>query len=348
MSTRERSRRRAEQKVLDWIQGLEAARNEEVVVEGPLFKNAFQEWLDLKDIRASTLADYTTTFNGVFIPAFGKMFVDEITFEDIELFLNKTRKKRKLSSRTQQKHLTLLRSFFKWAIRRRYTRANPTEGIRVARGAKRLGVALTVEEARRLVEACHSSVVQEVTDSRRENWTQEFRPPEHLFVAVLIALYTALRRGNLLTLTWRDVDLSRGKITIPAERMKANADHQIPIHEDLSVVLKQVLRKRGRYDPDELVLGKELLTISSSFKTALKRADLPDIRWHDLRHTTATWLSARCSYACLRQLLGHSPGNIVTLYYTHVPFEELRSAIDSLPSLISPLADITAVDSETG
>ena len=102
-------------------------------------------------------------------------------------------------------------------------------------------------------------------------------------------------------------------------------------------VLKKRLHDQKRLDPNEPVIGPELKAITKSFKSALRRADLPDIRWHDLRHTFATWMSTRCSYAALRQVMGHSPGS-VTLQYTHVPFEELRQAVDTLPNLLTTAA----------
>jgi integrase len=99
-------------------------------------------------------------------------------------------------------------------------------------------------------------------------------------------------------------------------------------------VLRGLLARRRKIDPDAPVIGTALGEISTSFKAALRRAELPDMRWHDLRHSFATWMATRCTFAALQQLLGHSPG-VVTFDYLHVPFEELRDAVDTLPSLLA-------------
>ncbi len=332
LSTRERERRHAEQRILDWIRQFE--RREEGKTKGERFDRAYAERLSLKDVRPSTLADNRRTFKAIYVPRFGDQLVHEIELKDIEHFLKWLRTERKVSVRTQRKYLFELRSFFQWARRRQYCTADPTEGIKLGRPPKWQGVALTLEQARRLLAACREPIVREVRYTNRAAARQEFQPPEHLLVAVLIALHTGFRRGNITRLRWPQIDLGARKITIAADEMKANAEHVMPIHPELAEVLDWLLRGRHRVDLAAPVLGEELGEIRRSFKSALKSAELPDVRWHDLRHTAATWWGERCPHAVLQQLLGHSPGSI-SLHYVHIPFATLREVVDRMPRLLS-------------
>jgi integrase len=332
LSTRERERRRADQRILDWIRQFE--RREEGGMQGERFDRAYEERLSLKDVRPSTLADNKRTFKAIYTPRFGDQLVHEIELKDIEQFLKWLRTDRKVSVRTQRKYLSELRSFFQWARRRQYCTSDPTEGIKLGRPAKWQGVALTLEQARKLLVACRDPIVRQVTYTNRASAEQKFQPPEHLLVAVLIALHAGFRRGNITRLRWRQIDLGERKITIAADEMKANTEHVMPIHPELAEVLRGLLHGHDRIDLDAPVLGGEFSEIRKSFKSALKRAELPDVRWHDLRHTAATWWGERCTHAVLQHLLGHSPGSI-SLHYVHIPFATLRDVVDAMPRLLA-------------
>ena len=310
--------------------------------ESHCFEDAFREWLKLKDVRPITLKEYQTDLKGVYLPAFERLDVHEIEMRHIEQFLTDLRTKGR-SVRTRRRHLMQVRSFFTWAEMHNYCLENPCVGVKVQPGQKvHHGKALTIEQAQRLLPACRAPIILKMKDGRRpKGWDQKVPPPPYLYMSVLLALYTGLRRSNITRLRWAQVDLKSRKITLPASEMKSKRPHEVPINQDLANLLRKTLKSRRKLDPRSLVLGTSVKSISKSFKSALARAELPNIRWHDLRHTFATWMSTRCSFSALQQLLGHSPGN-VTLRYTHVPFEELRDAVDSLPPLIEE-GDATGV-----
>jgi integrase len=158
---------------------------------------------------------------------------------------------------------------------------------------------------------------------------------------VLGALHTGLRRGNLLGLRWSQVDLGGRRITIPAEETKANAELAIPIHPELAEVLRGLLRGRDRVEPHAPVIGIEVKELKASFLSAARRAGLGHLRFHDLRHTAATWWGERCTHAVLQQLLGHAPGSM-SLKYVHVPFAKLRQVVDRMPRLLAAPAPAVA------
>lgn len=331
ISTGQTKRSKAEQGVLDWIREREAREQEEVAT-ALRFDGAYQEFLDLKDVRAITLQYLTLRFQGIYKPVFGPRGVHEIGRRDIEVFLKEAREARDLKPRTVCEYLTQLRSFFRWARQRGYCLKDPTEGLRGPKSPKRRhGTALTRPEAARLLRAARDPVTLQTSDDRRpDGWDQTWAPPSHLYLAILIALHTGLRKGNVRTLTWNDVDLENRRIFLLAERMKGNEDFSVPIHPELAEALKAC---QPVTDQNELVIGRDLKQIYTSFRSALTRAKLPRMRWHDLRHTAATWWSLRCTHAVVQRLLGHAPADVTGLYQ-HVPFEHLRDEVDKSPWIL--------------
>lgn len=345
VATKQTKRTAAEQYILKWCDE-RIAKEKKKPRKAKLFRVAFEEYLDLEkaDVRESTRVVYRTDFRGVYKPAFGERYVGDVQVGDIERFLADMAKAGR-SARTRKKHLTMLRSFWRWAVRRRYALENPCEGIRVGRGEKREAVALSVEECGRLLAACRAARILTVRDKRRREFKQSFPPPAHLFVSVAASLYTGLRQSNVLGLRWRHVDLGARALTFSPEEMKGKRGLRVPIHRDLDRVLRDVLRAgEKRPDPEDPVIGAQLSGLRKGFQTALDRGEMPPgVTWHGLRHTFATIMAPLCSFACLRELLGHSPGNVVTLHYTHVPWEERLEAVDRFPSLLgSSLAEETA------
>jgi integrase len=348
-----RSKARAVQAASDWCQ--EQIRKAEGKGPVPLttrFADAYRQWTEVKTLKPSTARDLDSCLR-VYTPTFGKRFLDEIKPIDIEKFLKGLEREREVAgereeegkvirwrrtvppatARTRRKHLSNLRSLFTWALRHQLCRRDPTAGIKVARGPKRQGVALTHEEAGRLLKASREDKVLQVGTG----WDQTFHPPPYLYSAVLIALHTGLRAGNVRGLTWGQCDLSKRKITISGSEMKAHEDVSLPIHPELAEHLQGLLRGRRRTPAaDALVLGVEVEAMSKGFKSALGRAELPrTIRFHDLRHSFCSWAATRCPLAVLRALMGHvSPGGSMTLHYTHVPFDEMRAVVDAMPRLL--------------
>jgi len=283
--------------------------------------------------RPVTLDAYRFDFDGVYKPAFGDRLLDEISREDVKRFL-KQLDDEGASARTRAKHLIQLRGFFREMVLDRKCSENPCEGVKAGRGEKRENVALSFEQARALIKAAREDEVKIVQDARRGKWRQTFKPPPYLFVAIVIACYTGLRRSNIVNLKWKQMDLGARKISIPAAEMKAKRAHEVPIHPALLAVLEGLLRGRKAIDPEARVLGAQVATIRDAIHGACRRAGIPPVGWHTLRHSWCSWLAPRCSFPCLKTLMAHAPGNLVTLTYAHPSWEELVAAVGTLPDLI--------------
>ena len=195
-----------------------------------------------------------------------------------------------------------------WARGVGYRPDNPVSGVRRYEENTTAWTTLTEKQADSLLEACG-------IESKRA---------PHLHLLVLLALHTGLRKGEALGLRWEDLDLSQG--TVSVYRRKTNTRSQIPMHPRLLAALRTA-KRRGPY----LFAHKDGTPFGDarrSFKTAVNRAGLPDIRWHDLRHTFASWLVERgADLYTVQELMGHTSLSM-TRRYAHLSPGHKRAAIE--------------------
>lgn len=112
--------------------------------------------------------------------------------------------------------------------------------------------------------------------------------PEHLADMAVLALATGLRQANITGLMWSQVDLVRRLAWIHPDQAKARKAIPVPLNEDaVSTISKQV----GKHQTHVFSFrGKPITQVSTkAWYAALKRAGIEDFRWHDLRHTWASW-----------------------------------------------------------
>lgn len=368
LSTHERDKRKAEQFITDWIKKFSGNQTDTNNLERT-FEQAFEEFLALKELRPTSKREYDYCFKGVYLPFFKDYLVSDITVQHIEEFLNfsksrqidrefkkkngeifRTKQTMNASVGRREKHLWMLRSFFNWAKRRKYCSINPTEGIKVSgKKEKKKRRVLNHEEASRLLNAARdTSVISIHSDDprRKSDWEQRIKPPEHLFLAILVALHTGLRRGNITGMKWSHINFSEQTISFKAEEMKGHADHEIPIHPELMLALKNRLASLEQVPTNEFVIGRHINRFQHGFKKALKRAGLQDMRFHDLRHSVSTWYAERFPQAIKDAMLAHAPRNVSELY-THISLEKLRECVNQMPWLLKEGQPISAAQMES-
>ena len=143
---------------------------------------------------------------------------------------------------------------------------------------------------------------------------------------VLLAMNTGMRRGELLKLTWQDVDMAEGIITITPASAKTGKRRHIPLSDEAQWVLGE-LQKQAHgtfvFHKD----GKPLASVDTSWETVLQRAGIADFKFHDLRHHFASRLvQLGADLNTVRELLGH--GDLtMTLRYAHLAPHNRRKAI---------------------
>lgn len=144
-----------------------------------------------------------------------------------------------------------------------------------------------------------------------------------------LALYTGLRQGELLGLTWAAVDRASGVIRV--EQTKSGKRRVVPLNGPADAVLARL------GGGDGLVLGNRSWdAFRGQWEAAVEAAALEDFRFHDLRHTFASWAMQRgATLPELKDLLGHSSLAMV-MRYAHLAPEHLRSAVARLDNVMKP------------
>ena len=157
---------------------------------------------------------------------------------------------------------------------------------------------LEPEEQARLLAACEKSNTK------------------HLLALVTVAMETGLRKGELLNLTWSQVDMSRGMIRL--EMTKSGKRREVPMRQVVYNVLSQL---PGSHEGRVWPAGG----VRTSFENAVAAANLDaPLHFHDLRHHFASWYVMRGgSLPSLQKILGHSTLTM-TMRYAHLSSDHLR------------------------
>ena len=202
------------------------------------------------------------------------------------------------SPATINRYLAVLSHLFTTAVKEwGWVEDNPLRKVskpKEPRGRVRF---LSDEERTRLLDECKKS------DS------------QYLYTAVVLALSTGGRRMEILGLSWSDVDFSRGVITLHETK---NGERRVLPLAGHALELMQQLAKVRHVKCDLVFPGKDFkkpVDLRTPFENALKRADITDFRWHDLRHSCASYLAMNgASLAEIAEILGHKTLQMVKRY----------------------------------
>jgi len=228
----------------------------------------------------------------------------------------------KLAQRSLARHLSTLRSFFRWACREGYLEKSPAKGLATPRLPKSLPRAMTVPDTERLLDAEDEGLIPE-----RER-------------ALFELLYASgLRVSEAAGLDLEDVDFSARLVRVTG---KGDRERIVPFGETAADALQEYLPSRaalrhravrggGGDEPGEPLFvnarGGRLTTRSMArlLKRRLRAAGLPEeISPHALRHTFATHLlQAGADLRAIQELLGHASLS-TTQKYTHLDAARLR------------------------
>ncbi len=176
-------------------------------------------------------------------------------------------------------------------------------------------------------------------DSKRERYLQPDEEKKllkyctgkdsHLKPILICALHTGMRRGEILNLKWSWIDLKKGYITVT--KTKSGKDRNIPISPVLMQELTKLEKtKKTDYVFVNLATQKPYGKTDKSFKMIIKKANIENLRFHDLRHTAATRMVASgVEIIVVQDILGHSDIR-TTMRYAHPMPERKVKAIQAL------------------
>lgn len=206
------------------------------------------------------------------------------------------------SGATLNRYLVALAALFAWARRTRLVPRgfeSPTKHVEKNKESRGRVRYLTNEEREALLTACRGS-----------SWPR-------LYVLVLMALTTGARRGELLSLRWCDIDLERAEAEL---RDTKNGDRRVLI------LLPQVIEELTRYAPKDAPTSQALVfrsrlrpsqpyATAEAFRDAMKEAGIKEFRFHDCRHTAASYMAQHgASLLEIADTLGHRQLRMVQRY----------------------------------
>jgi integrase len=226
-----------------------------------------------------------------------------------ELLGQETRLKRKRAPATVNRYLAALSHCFTIAINEwGWMEDSPMRKVRKCKEPRGRVRFLSEDERKALLEACRK------------------HPSPYLYPVVVLAISTGARRGEILSLRRDQVDVARGRITL--YETKNNEIRSIPLTGHALELVKDLLKvqhlktdllfpgkkRSGRLVSDEDTSYKPI-DIRAAWEEALKQSKIQDFRFHDLRHTTASYLAMNgATTAEIAEILGHKTLQMVKRY----------------------------------
>jgi len=151
--------------------------------------------------------------------------------------------------------------------------------------------------------------------------------PKHLADMAAFSLATGLRQSNVTQLQWSEVDLVKRHAWVHPDKAKAKKAIAVPLNNDAIMILREQV---GMHPQNVFSYrGKPISECNTkAWKKALKRAGIENFRWHDLRHTWASWhVQNGTSLQELQQLGGWASFEMV-LRYAHLSSDHLKNAAE--------------------
>ncbi len=302
------------------------------------------KWMATHEIRVTTRRRYEDLIARCIKPHIGPIRLASLEPLHIQAMLNELG--RSGGKRTPSMVFEITRAAMRQAVRWRYIRLSPCDGVEPPRKPKRQYTVLTREECGRFLAAAEA---------------------DRLGALYVLAALTGARQGELLGLKWPDVDLQLRTMTIrrtlvetkghfgPSDEAKTEQSTRVVELPQRAVLALQAHRKAMLA---ERHLGAPVFCTTEggwtrkpnlrnrSFLPLLKAAGLPvergeRIRFHDLRHGIATYLLEQDVHpGKVAKLLGHSSPRVTMEIYSHVLRPQMREVADMIDATLTQKPEI--------
>jgi len=270
-----------------------------------------------KRYSVHTIISYQSDLLHFFSFAKSQFGIDEIEKIDYNIIRSwlAMLKQQGLSSKTINRKISCLKSFFKYQQRQGLIITSPMAKIVSPKNGKRIPVFVKEDEVK---------VIAQSLSSATEDWRSLNRK---MLIAIFYA--TGMRLSELINLKERQIDYSRSEVKVVG---KGNKERIIPISMELAKEMQSYCElKRKEFGPSETLLvtekGKKLYPKYAYLqvkKVLGKAATLDKKSPHVLRHSFATHLmNAGADLNAVKELLGHS-SLAATQVYTHTTIEKLK------------------------
>lgn len=278
-----------------------------------------------------------------FIVSFGDKSITEITPVLIDQWRTR-RLKLGRTTETVNRDIATFKAALSKAVLWGFIDKHPLEKLKLLKADRKGKVRfLSTVEEERLREATVTRETKIKAERDRANhWRKErgydllpsinlYQFADYLRPMILLSINTGLRRGEIFSLQWENVNFDRAMVTIEGSYAKSGKTRHVPLNKEALSVLKCWSKQTNT---SNLVFankdGKRFDSIKKSWTGVLKLAKITNFRWHDLRHHFASKLvMAGVDLNTVRELLGHSD-MAMTLRYAHLAPEHKAKAVEKL------------------
>jgi integrase len=239
---------------------------------------------------------------------FGARPLGQITRAEIEAWRRERMPRLKPASINRE--LSRLRHMLNTAVEWKLLEESPMKGIRFLREQNARTRYLSIDECQRLIAACIAP---------------------HIRAIVTIAIHAGLRRGEILSLRWQDLDFQASFILV--RDSKNGQVRHVPMDTTIAALFGSYERRIGSDFVFASANGGRLVDIKVGFRNACDRAGITDLHFHDLRHTFASqFMMAGGEIYTLQQILGHKSPSMSGRYAHLSPAYKIK-AIDRMNNL---------------
>lgn len=298
-------------------------------------RDFMHQWLELYvkgQLSPTTVQHYIDQTENYIIPVFGDMYLQQVKNIDVQKWIFSLKKKSPLTGKPMApktiKNIMLnLSAAMKKAVMLELIPKNPCDNITMPKLEKFHPDVYSIEEVEHMLDCAKGT---------------------SMYLPLMIEICIGLRRGELLALKWKHIDLENGYlsveenlVTVDNERITKAPKTQsgkrtIQIPTTLLTLLKTTKADRKAKDNDYIICQADGSpyksdSFSLKFRRFLKANNLKHIRFHDLRHINATiMLSLGISPKVAQERLGHSSYQITMDIYSHVLKKVEKEAADKL------------------
>jgi len=247
------------------------------------------------------------------LPEFGNIQLGAITRRSVQDNIMKIQKRS--SGATSNRHLSLISKIFSLAIElEAFEGENPCSKIKKFQESTGRERFLSKEEIKRLLG---------VLEDFKGNVSA---------LLIKFLLFTGLRRGEVVQITWEDVDPDFQQVRIRMENAKNNKSRYVGLNTLARAVLQELQEIRIKGNPYAFpgaVPGMHLANPNKTFEAVKRKAGLGNLRMHDLRHTYASLsLAGGASLFEVQKMLGHADHK-TTQKYAHVSEVAIKTATEN-------------------
>jgi len=306
-------------------------------------------WLEshaAPSVSAKTLERYEDICRHHLIPALGSRLLQKLSSTEVQAYYTEARKSGRrlgeggLADRTVLHHHRILRSALKQALTHRLISFNPTDAVKAPRPENKEIAAIDEAQTAVLLAAARETTI---------------------YIPILLAVTTGLRRGEVLALRWKDINLDSGILTVnqTLEQTRGGVRAKAPktkssrrsvtipdvamgdLREHRRTVAERCLRLGMGWDDEALICARydgqprSPHAFSRAFDKLVAVTDIPRITFHGLRHSHATqMLRIGVHPKVAQERLGHSTIATTLDLYSHVTKSMQQDAAEQIDATL--------------